>query len=105
MDKLNKPGSNASTTSERLKAMRAKEEQDKNEFIENYEEYKRALNAIANTEYGAHVLKIWIKAFGVFAVKPSRDGAALVSDKVLREFYLTMIRPHLDTSLRRQLED
>lgn len=105
MQEHNKPGANPKSTSERLIAQREREEKQKNEFIENYEEYKRALNGIANTEYGAHILKIWIKAFGVFAVKPGGDGVVLVKDKALREFYLTMIRPHLDTSLRRQLED
>jgi len=72
--------------------------------LENIQEYSMALNSVAETPNGAHVLKIWIKALGVFAVKPNRDGMALVGDKALRDFYLTYIRPHLDATTRQNIE-
>lgn len=72
---------------------------------EQYEDYKKALNGVASTPNGQFVLKTFIKAMGVFTVKPTREGVALVGDKALRDFYLTMIRPHLDTTLRQELEN
>jgi hypothetical protein len=71
---------------------------------QQYEDYKKALNGVASTPNGQFVLKTFIKALGVFTVKPTREGVALVSDKALRDFYLTMIRPHLDPTIRQDLE-
>ena len=72
---------------------------------QQYEDYKKALNGVASTPNGQFVLKTFIKAMGVFSVKPTREGVALVGDKALRDFYLTMIRPHLDVTLRQELEN
>ena len=93
------------TTAEKLLAQQA--ERDKSEIIakERAEEYRRAVNGVASTPNGELFLKTVIKALGVFAVKPNRDGMALVSDKALRDFYLTYIRPYLDEEHRRNLEN
>lgn len=72
--------------------------------IENLKDYVLALNGVASTPNGQYLLKTFIKALGVFVVRPGNDGAALIGDKALRDFYLVMIRPHLDPSLRQTIE-
>ena len=86
------------------KIVRQKEETEAKR-IENEAQYKLALNGMASTPNGMHVLRVMLNACGVFAVKPSRDAAQLLSDKVLRDFYLSIIRQHLDVELRRELEN
>lgn len=95
----------ATTTAEKLLEQQAERENSEAIAKERREEYKKALNGVAATPNGELVLKTLIKAFGVFAVKPNRDGMALVADKALRDFYLTFIRPYLDEDLRRELEN
>lgn len=90
------------STVEKIQA-RAEEQQAINS--ERLADYRAALNAVAATSSGEFVLKAWINAFGVFAVKPSRDGAGLVADKALRDFYLTHVRPYLEQELRQKLEN
>lgn len=94
---MNKP----SSTAEKIQA-RSEEQQAIN--AERMADYRQALNAVAATNNGEFVLKAWINALGVFAVKPSRDGAGLVADKALRDFYLTHVRPYLEQELRQKLE-
>lgn len=94
-----------STTAERLLAQQAEREESEVIARERLEEYKKALNSVAASPHGEIVLKTFIKALGVFSVKPNRDGVALVADKALREFYLSLIRPHLDPEIRRNLEN
>lgn len=93
------------STAEKLIAQQLDKERQKEIAIENLEEYRKALNGVAATPNGQLVFKTFIKAFGVFAVRPSRTDVALVEHKALREFYLTLIRPHLDTDLRQTLEN
>lgn len=100
-DEDNRPRS----TADKLLAQREERKDHIDVAIENREEYKKALNAIAASPSGEYVFKYMIKALGVFAVKPNRDGVALVGDKALRDFYLTMIRPYLDADIRHKLED
>lgn len=92
------------TTAEKLIASRVKNKEQKEKVIENMEEFKKALNGVAASPNGNYVLKIFIKALGVFAVKPNCDGMSLVKDKALREFYLSFIRPYLDDEIRQDLE-
>ncbi len=92
------------STAEKLMAQAREREREKEIAIENLEEYRKALNDLAQSNNGKLVFKILIKALGVFAVKPNRDGMALVGDKALRDFYLTMIRPHLEPANRQELE-
>jgi len=92
------------TTAEKLQAQQAEREHGEVIAKERAEEYRKAINGVAATPNGELVLKTFIKALGVFAVKPNRDGMALVSDKALRDFYLTFIRPYLDEDLRRNIE-
>lgn len=92
------------STAERLLAQREKDDERYGIEEARYEEYKKALNIMADTPAGKLVLQTWIKAMGVFDVKPTRDGLALVKDKALRDFYLTMIRLPMDKELRQNLE-
>jgi len=92
------------TTAEKLLSQQAEREQSEIIAKERMAEYKKALNGVAATPNGQLVLKTFIKAFGVFTVKPNRDGMALVRDAALRDFYLSLVRPHLDDDLRREIE-
>ena len=92
------------STAEKLLEQQAERDNQNALALENLQEYVKALNAVAETPNGQHVLKIWIKALGVFAVKPNRDAAALVVEKANRDFYLTYIRPHLDQTVRQIIE-
>lgn len=92
------------STAEKLLEQQAEREHQSALTLENLQEYVKALQSVAETPNGQHVLKIWIKALGVFTVKPSRDAAALVVEKANRDFYLTYIRPHLDATTRQIIE-
>jgi hypothetical protein len=97
--------SNPTTTAEKLQEQQAAREQGEGIAKERAEDYKKAINGVVSTPNGELVMKAFVKALGVFAVKPNRDGMALVSDKALRDFYLTFIRPYLDEDLRRNIEN
>lgn len=92
------------STAEKMQAMRDERQSHEEKIIENIQAFKGALNAVAATPDGHLVLKTLIKACGVFAVKPNRDGMALVGDKALRDLYLSLFRPHLDANIRQELE-
>ena len=92
---------NESTVEKLLKRAESREQAQ----IENEETYRKALNDLAASDNGRVVLKTMIKALGIFAVMPSRDGASIVAEKTLRDFYLTVIRKHLDADNRRELEN
>lgn len=92
----------AESTIEKLLRTRKDAEQ---KVVENEAAYKEALNSIVSTPNGMFVFKTLLKALGVFAVVPSSDGVSMVADKALRDFYLSVIRPYLDTDLRRDMEN
>lgn len=92
------------STAEKLIQARAQVEASQEKVIENIEQYQMALNGIAATEYGEHVLKVFVKALGVFTAKPGRDGVTLVEDAARRAFYFSFIRQHLNPELRQKIE-
>lgn len=93
------------STAEKLLAARDDRKKSEEVAIERVEEYKAALNKIANTPDGYLVLRAIMRYCGIFAVKPTRDGMGLVSDKALHDFYIMMIRSHLNQQNRQTLEN
>lgn len=82
--------------------LRTREDRDDvNKIIKEQEkEYRKALNSIADTEYGKFVFQILIKTAGVFDPIDPKD-LLRAND---RNMYLKFIRPFLEPELRKELE-
>jgi hypothetical protein len=93
-----------SSTVERLLADHVHGRLSEEDVAEKAQQYRLALNSIAASENGMFLLKTWLKAFGLFAINQSKDAAALVEERALKNFYLAFVRRHLDDDLRSKLE-
>lgn len=85
--------------------LKSKEQRQNNDVIikEQEKEYKKALNSMADTEYGKLVFKILIGASGVFEPVNTGDAKSLLRAND-RNVYLKFIRPYLEPELRKELE-
>lgn len=95
----------SASTIDKLQKARAERVQAEENAIENLEQFKMALNDVASTPNGAHVLKTLIKACGVFTPDTSMDAASLMENKARRNLYLQLIRPNLEPKLKQELEN
>lgn len=93
------------STAEKLLRQRAEVARQRELAGEELAEYVKALQGVAATEYGQHVLKTFIKVLGVFEVGKSTDGVSLVEERARRAFYLKMIRPHLAPEICHIIEE
>lgn len=93
-----------SSTVERLLEEHSKGKLSKEDVAEKTQQYRLALNSIAASENGQFLLKTWLRAFGIFAINQSKDAAALVEERALKNFYLAFVRQHLDDDIRAKLE-
>jgi len=93
------------STAEKLLAERDERKKAEEHAVADVEAYKAALNKICAMPDGHLVIRSIMRYCGVFAVKPTRDGMALVADKALRDFYLGMIRMHLTPENRHNVEN
>lgn len=99
MDEANNPKSTAE------KLLKQREERELNAALasEGKDDYKKALNSIAASEYGSIVLKTIISASGVFEPINTGDAKSLLRAND-RNLYLKFIRPFLETEIRKELE-
>jgi hypothetical protein len=93
------------STADKLIQRRENSEAAASQILENVEDYKKALNAIAASPNGSLVFKTLIKASGVFTPSHLTDALALIDGNAKRNFYLELIRPHLEPSIRQELEN
>lgn len=72
--------------------------------VEELKEWKATLNRLAATKDGAHMLRVMVLLSGLFQPGNIKDTVRMVEDSGKADFYLRWIRPHLDPSLRKEIE-
>jgi len=85
------------------KMQREKDQQEV--IVENQEDYKRALNRIAKSKDGQHVIKLLMKFCGVYSVSNHNDVIRMAEERARRSVYLAMIRPYLTPTIRAEIEE
>lgn len=86
-----------------LKRMGQREEQK--EFqVEKLQEWKLCLNRLASTADGRYFLSTLVRFSGLFTPGNIRDTVKMVEDNGKQSFYLRLVRPYLDTQLRKDIE-
>jgi hypothetical protein len=73
-------------------------------IAENIEEYKKALNGMAGSEYGRFVLRKLIRYCGIHTFDTRPDPVKALEDNGKRKVYLELIRPYLDAEIRAEIE-
>lgn len=72
--------------------------------IEQMAEWKKALNRLAATPDGKLFIKVMLNHSGLFAQDDNALHAQQVVTRARSAFYRTWVRPHLDKSLRAEIE-
>lgn len=73
--------------------------------IENEKDYRAAVNRIFSRNDGKLLIKYLLKFSGIYNDSPQINPAQLIEDKGKRAYYLKMIRPYLDKTLRMEIEN
>lgn len=72
--------------------------------IQEKEEWKRCVNAIAATDNGKLLFKSMLDYSGLLMPPDITNGSKMVTNTLKGAFYFTWIRPYLETKVRKELE-
>lgn len=72
--------------------------------IKEVDQWKVCVNAVANTTEGKMLLKSMLQYSGVFNPPDIANANKMITNTLKGSFYLTWIRPYLETDVRRELE-
>jgi hypothetical protein len=92
------------STVDKLKEQAALRAQKEAVEIENIDEYKKALNGMASSEYGKLFLKTLLKYCNIFEYNNSLDGMKLIENNAKKNLYVYLIRQFLEPEIRRDIE-
>lgn len=72
--------------------------------ISEIAEWKKCVNAVANTPNGRMLLKSMLQYSGVLDAPDIANANKMVTNTIKGSFYFTWIRPYLQPEVRRELE-
>jgi hypothetical protein len=75
----------------------------KNEELK--EEYVKALNGMAGSDFGKYFLKVLVQYVDLFGFKEGMEARDMYMSKGKKQVYLEMIRPFLTKELRKEIEN
>lgn len=84
---------------------RALKRKDADDFkIKEIEEWKTCVNAVASTPNGRMLLRSMLQYSGLMAPPEVNNPNRMVTNTIKGSFYLTWIRPYLQSDVRKELE-
>lgn len=72
--------------------------------IQEVEEWKRCVNAVASTQNGRMLLRSMLQYSGILDAPKLNNPNQMVTNTIKGSFYLTWVRPYLTPEVRRELE-
>jgi len=82
---------------------RAREDERKAILAEEIDEYKKALNGMAGSEYGIYFFRKMIRYCGIHAVKRT-DPTHMFEMGIKANVYNELVRPYLAPEIRAEIE-
>lgn len=83
---------------------KAAQQQQAEKIIEREEEWKHAINRLAETADGILFIRYLIKVSGLFSPKPIADHIKMVEERTLCNLYLELVRKYLTEESIRRIE-
>ena len=97
------PSPNLNSVVDQILKDRAAKEENKALLAEEVEDYKKALNGIAGSEYGTFFFRKLIRYCGIHAVKRT-DPTHMFEMGIKANVYNELIRPYLEPEIRAEIE-